>query len=138
MAEGDWLAGYAHLTDAAGAGLLKTLLMSGMMSASDRARAEEFMGRVATHNLPKNDAELVTVGNLAEVYADLAGWIEAHDPGSRAAEALEQMRDRFDAAEYTEFEVAGDGARAQFVVPEGSKRVEFRRVEGRWLLETAQ
>jgi hypothetical protein len=103
---------------------------------SHLALADSFAVLSEKHGLDrKKNADLREADDLTEIFVELVDWIEGHLPAESGGNAFADIAQQMDAIEYSQFEIDGEVAHANSVSPERTRRVTFRKVDGRWFME---
>jgi hypothetical protein len=131
----DWSRVFAYLTRRAQEAMVAQAYLTGAYGVqTDLALAESFAALADKHGLSMN-AKLKEDANLAQIYVELAVWIEDNLPEEHGGSIFAIMAEQMAATEFSDFEIDGDRARTEMVHPEGTKQLTLRRIEGRWYVD---
>ena len=73
--------------------------------------------------------------DLTEILVEMVEWIETNLPEAQGGDAFGKIARDMQQTEYADFEIEGDVARANWVLPDRTRRVSFRLIDGRWYLD---
>jgi len=90
---------------------------------------------IDTSDGDRRDSTLAALEDRAGFFSDMVDWIEASLPDTLGGNVFVQASEQMAAAEFTDFEVGDETAYAQMVTPESSRRVRFRKIDGRWFID---
>ena len=101
---------------------------------ADPDAAQSFARIAEKHGLVRNDASIPD-SDWPRAFADIARWIEKNLADTAGGGMLDKMVDQVRDSRFADFETDGDTAKATMTTGERTKRVRFKRVDDRWLMD---
>ena len=132
----DWERSFAYLTRKAQEPMVGAAYLTAAYGAQiDTALAGSFARLAEKYGLLAKDADLEDHDDLAEIFIEIADWIEENLPEEHGGTMFVIIAEQMAVTEFIDFQIDGDRARAKMVHPERTRDTSFRRVEGRWFID---
>lgn len=137
MAAGDWETAFAHLTPKAQIGLLRIAIRTAFGGSRSSPELTESYSVLAEElRLDRPEAELLQADNLGELYSRVVAWVESNLPAGQGGTAFQKISEGVGKVTFTNFQIEGTNATATMTSGANSQQIKFRKLNGRWLMET--